>query len=78
VSDIIFLGATDIRICDLFSVCLDCQKKTLSEGSAKPSTKERLRFYNIAFGSLREVQAIIRLEELNGLYPRADHLAAML
>ena len=31
----------------------------LSEGSAKPSKKERTRFYTIAFASLREVQALI-------------------
>jgi four helix bundle protein len=50
----------------------------LAEGSAKPSRKERLRYYSIAFGSLREIQAIIRLEELTGLSDQADHLGAML
>ena len=50
----------------------------LAEGAAKPSTKERLRYYSIAFGSLREIQAIIRLEDLTSLHPRADHLAASL
>lgn len=50
----------------------------LAEGSAKPSRKERLRYYSIAFGSIREIQAIIRLEELNQLHSRADHLAASL
>src|SRR5476649_2109530 len=50
----------------------------LSEGSAKPSRKERLRYYGIAFGSIREIQAIIRLEELASLNQRADQLAAML
>ncbi len=50
----------------------------LSEGSAKPSKKDRLRYYSIAFGSIREIQAIIRLENLLGLHPKADHLAAML
>jgi four helix bundle protein len=50
----------------------------LSEGSAKPSRKERLRYYGIAFGSIREIQAIIRLEELLLLERKADHLAASL
>ena len=50
----------------------------LAEGSAKPSRKERLRYYGIAFASCREVQAIIRLEDLTPLSPKADHLAASL
>jgi four helix bundle protein len=50
----------------------------LSEGSAKTSRKERLRYYSIAFGSIREIQAIIRLEDLAHLHPQADQLAAML
>src|SRR5690242_14514474 len=50
----------------------------LSEGSAKPSRKERLRYYAIAFGSIREIQAIIRLEDLANLSEPADHLAACL
>ena len=50
----------------------------LSEGSAKASRKERLRYYGIAFGSIREVQAILRLEELEALAPQADHLAVSL
>ena len=33
----------------------------LSEGSAKPSEKDRKRFYYIALGSLREVQVILML-----------------
>ena len=50
----------------------------LAEGAAKPSPKERLRYYGIAFASLREVQAIIRLEDLTSLHPQADHLGACL
>lgn len=38
----------------------------LGEGSAKPSLKERLRFYFIAFGSLRECQSAL------ALLPRTD------
>ena len=33
----------------------------LSEGSAKSSTRDRLKFYFIAFGSLRECQTILEL-----------------
>ena len=50
----------------------------LMEGSAKPSKKDRARFYGYSLASLREVQAIIRLEDLTCLSANADHLAAML
>src|SRR3954465_12092912 len=50
----------------------------LSEGSAKPSRKDRLRYYKIAFGSLRGCQAIVHLEELENLKARAKLLGAML
>jgi len=33
----------------------------LSEGSAKPTPKERRRFYSIAFASLRETQSCLTL-----------------
>ena len=51
----------------------------LSEGTAKPTIKERQRYYSIALGSLRECQAL----ELNGtnvpaLLELADHLGASL
>ncbi len=50
----------------------------LAEGSAKPTHKDRMKFYRIAFGSLREVQAIISLEHLFSLEGSADHLGALL
>ncbi|MEK6578614.1 MAG: four helix bundle protein [Bdellovibrionota bacterium] len=50
----------------------------LAEGSAKPTHKDRMKFYRIALGSLREVQAIISLEQLNVLKCSADHLGASL
>ena len=52
----------------------------LAEGSAKPTQRDRKRFYSIAFGSLREVQALIRLEpgSLGSLDKPADTLAAHL
>jgi four helix bundle protein len=50
----------------------------LAEGAAKSSRKERLRYYGIAFGSVREIQAIIRLEDLSVLERSVDYLAACL
>ena len=50
----------------------------LAEGSAKPSNADRRRFYLIAFGSLREVQALIDILELNSLKEKADNLAKSL
>ena len=50
----------------------------LAEGCGKPSVKDRQRYYSIAFGSLREVQSIIQLEQLNSLHSKADYLAANL
>lgn len=52
----------------------------LAEGHAKPSRRDQHRFYFIAFGSLRESQAILTLAgsapaEVVGL---ADHLGACL
>ena len=56
------------------SICLN-----LAEGTAKPTRKDRQRFYSIAFASLREVQSLIDLEEpLKELDPLADHLGASL
>ncbi len=49
----------------------------IAEGSAKPSLKDRRRFYTIALGSLREVQTIIDLENLP-LENSADQLGAHL
>ena len=52
----------------------------LAEGSAKPASKERRRFYTIAFASLREVQAVIDLEgeSLASIRGQADVLGAHL
>ena len=52
----------------------------LAEGSGKPSTKEKKRFYAIAFGSIRECQAVLELieDQVNVSWhkEKADHLAA--
>jgi len=50
----------------------------LAEGSGKASSKEKTRFYTISMGSLREVQSIIKLEDLKHLEIKADHLGACL
>ena len=50
----------------------------LAEGSAKPTPKDRRRFYRIAFGSLREVQAILDIVGHIELIKEADKLGAYL
>ena len=57
------------------SICLN-----LAEGSAKPSIKEKRRFYAIAFGSCREVQTVIELEKesTHEIFSIADQVAAHL
>ncbi len=50
----------------------------LSEGSAKPSSKDRRKFYYIALGSLREVQTILSITGDQRLEKEADKLAAHL
>ena len=53
----------------------------LSEGSAKPTWPDKARFYAIAFGSLREVQAVLDLADndvAEELADEIDHLSACL
>ena len=52
----------------------------LAEGSAKPTVADRQRFYAIAFGSLRECQAILALapKATSDTVGTADHLGACL
>ena len=51
---------------------------TLAEGSAKPSAKDRCRYYSISLGSFRECQAILELAGYPELLTRFDHLGACL
>jgi four helix bundle protein len=44
----------------------------LQEGAAKLSEKDRRRFYNIAYGSVKEVQAVLRLLDLQEQFMLAD------
>jgi four helix bundle protein len=50
----------------------------LAEGSAKPTAKDRARFYSIALGSLRETQAILALTGSQAQLRRSDAVAACL
>ena len=50
----------------------------LAEGSAKPSAKERRKFYRISLGSLREVQTILDLIGHQHFIKEADQLGAFL
>jgi four helix bundle protein len=57
------------------SVCLN-----LAEGSAKPTKKDQVRFYFIAFGSLRGCQAVLSLSGCldSDALDLADHVGACL
>lgn len=50
----------------------------LSEGSAKPTAKDRRKFYYIALGSFREVQTLLRIQNNNELLEKSDDLGAHL
>ena len=50
----------------------------LAEGNARRTQKDRLRFFNIALSSLREVQMICILEDLEKLAQKADRLGGMI
>ncbi len=52
----------------------------LSEGRSRATLKEQKRFFNIAFGSLRESQTILLIENLENTaqYRLLDKLAAHL
>ncbi|MBX7138732.1 MAG: four helix bundle protein, partial [Oligoflexia bacterium] len=52
----------------------------LAEGRGKPTRKDQLRFFSIAFGSVRECQAILILHDLEGspCWKSLDSVAASL
>ncbi len=52
----------------------------LSEGNAKASVKDKIRYFQTAYGSLRECQTIFKLAKVQDpeLQKKADHLAACL
>ena len=50
----------------------------LSEGSAKPTRRDRKKFYSIALGSFREVETILKLSGEEQLLEKSDQLGAHL
>ena len=50
----------------------------LAEGSAKPTPKDRRRYYSIALGSFRESQAVLSLADQSQILAKHDHLGACL
>lgn len=50
----------------------------LSEGNAKPTAKDRRKFFYTALGSLREVQALLRISDFQILLQDSDPLGAHL
>jgi len=49
---------------------------SLAEGSAKPTERDRKKFYFIALGSMREIQTLLALFGPMDLIQKADTLAA--
>ncbi len=49
----------------------------LAEGSAKPTTPDQRRFYAMAFGSLRETQALLRILKETEAHEKSDRLGGM-
>ena len=50
----------------------------LAEGSAKPTSRDRKRYYSIALGSLREVQVILDLCGYPSQFQMSDTVAGCL
>ena len=50
----------------------------LAEGAGRATSKERKRFYVIAFGSLRETQCLLKIMNQERLYRKSDSVAACL
>ena len=50
----------------------------LAEGNQRHTTKDKRRFFNMALTSLREVQCIIKMEEITILERKADQLGGMI
>jgi len=50
----------------------------LVEGSAKPTKRDKSKFYSISLGSVREVQAILDLINAKKEFELADQLGAVI
>ena len=55
----------------LLSICLN-----LAEGSARPTSKDRRKFYYISYSSLKEVSTILKLRNINKYNEKISCLAA--
>ena len=63
---------------DQFDRALLSTLLNIVEGSAKPTRKDRKRFYAISLGSFREVQLILELCGYIELHQKSDPVAACL
>ena len=50
----------------------------LAEGNDRYSPKDKLRFFNYALTSMKEVKQVFALEEVHHLMQEADEITAML
>ena len=77
-----YRNSQKLRLCsphrDQFRRAVSSIVLNLAEGSAKPTAKDRRKFYYISLGSLREVQAILDMIGHVGLAKQADRLGAYL
>ena len=63
---------------DQFDRALISVVLNLGEGSAKPTAKDRRKFYHISLGSFREVQTLLLLTDNKVLIQDSDSLGAHL
>lgn len=63
---------------DQFDRALLSMLLNLVEGSAKPTSRDRRKFYAISLGSFREVQLILDLSGATHLLEKSDPVAASL
>jgi four helix bundle protein len=61
---------------DQFERALLSVPLNLAEGAAKPTERDRMKFYFIALGSMREIQTLLELFGNETLIKKADQLAA--
>ena len=50
----------------------------LSEGNAKPTARDRRKFFYTALASFREVQTLLLISDRHSLHSKSDSLGAML
>ncbi len=78
----LYLDCKDLKLRkplkDQFERALLSVVLNIVEGSAKPTAKDKKRFYAMSLGSLREVQFILEVTNHQNLYSKSDTLAACL